>query len=74
MKIKELKELIKDLPDDMDVYLIDGHVRPRWSDYGQYAKTPMKIAVKLVRSVNSLKLVQSRPHKDPEASLSLIIE
>lgn len=72
MKIKELKEIIRDLPDDMEFFILD-----KTQILGSENNTGIrvsKVKVKLVKEINGKVLVQSRPKKDLEAKLGLILE
>jgi hypothetical protein len=74
MKIKDLRDKIKDLPDDMDVVLYDSHDRLGYEGYNYQVRPIRKAKTKLVKKIGDIKAVQSRPHRDEEAELALIIE
>lgn len=69
MKIKELRQILKGLPANMDVVVNTG-ISPDETTQGYIAIPVRKVKKKLVKKG----IVQSRPHKDEKAKLVLIIE
>jgi len=74
MTIIELKNMIADLPDDMDVMIVKDDIYKEDGYYGQFSRKAFRAKVKLVARVDGFLVVQSRPQKDDEARLSFCIE
>lgn len=75
MKVKDLRKLLKTLPANMDVVVDTGIVDE--SIPGRYSSITLpvrKAKTKLIKKVGNYTLVQSRPHRDEDATLSLVIE
>lgn len=75
MNVKELREKIKDLSDDMEIVMGLEHSSESIEGYGLVGFKVRKVKSKLVRPVDIHHvLVQSRPFKDGGAQLMLIFE
>lgn len=72
MKIKELKEIIKDLPDDMELFMLD--TQQSLSSEHNLGVCVSKVKTKLVKVLDGKILIQSRPKRDLKAKLGLILE
>jgi hypothetical protein len=74
MKIKDLKAKIADMPDDMEVVV--GHVRSESikSVYNIFGYETRKAKIKRIKEVDGYIMIQSRPVKDDDSRLALIIE
>ena len=75
MKVKDLRKLLKNLPANMDVVVDTGIVdEPVPGKYSSITLPVRKAKTKLIRKIGNYTLVQSRPHRDAKAKLSLVIE
>lgn len=74
MKVKELRQLLKGLPAEMDVVVDTGIVDEEISGYSSITLPVRKAKKKLIKKVGAYNLVQSRPHRDEKAKLVVVIE
>jgi hypothetical protein len=74
MKIKDLKAKINDLPDDMEVVIANVRSDSLEGVYSIFGHEVRKAKVKRVKEVDGYLMVQSRPVKDEDSRLALIIE
>ena len=74
MKIKDLKESIKDMPDDLEVVFVHAHLHSVKDIYNILGVEARKAKIKLVKDIDGCLMIQSRPKKDEHARLALIIE
>jgi hypothetical protein len=75
MKVKELRKLLKNLPANMDIVVNTGISDETIPGRYTYITLPVRKArTKLIKKVGNYTLVQSRPHRDEDATLSLVIE
>ncbi len=75
MKVKDLRRLLKNLPANMDVVVDSGLWDEDMKDgYGSVTLPVRKVKTKLIKKIGGYTRVQSRPHKDEKATLSLVIE
>jgi hypothetical protein len=76
MKVKDLRQILKGLPANMEV-LVDTGIQGLLeapAGYNSILSPIKKAKTKLHKTVKGYNLVQSRPHKDEKAKLSLILE
>lgn len=75
MTIKELKELINELPDDMEIGLLHGQNLNSTNAYSLFGTLVRKVKARNTRiGVDSQLLIQGRPQKDEDAKVMLIFE
>lgn len=74
MKVKDLRAALKGLPANMDVVVDTGLTDARAENYSNIVLVVKKAKTKLIKRVGCYRLVQSRPKKDENATLSLVIE
>ena len=76
MKVKELRKLLQKLPGNMEIMVNTGLDTDENTPngYGSIVLPVRKAKTKLQKQVEGFKRVQSRPHKDEKATLSLILE
>lgn len=76
MKVKDLRQILKGLPANMEILVDSGFngLENAPAGYCNIALPIKKAKTKLQRTVKTNKLIQSRPFKDQKAKLSLIFE
>ena len=74
MKVKDLRAAIKGLPANMDVVVNTGLIDEGVDVYREIVISPRKAKRKLTKKVGGYTLVQSRPKRDDNATISLVIE
>ncbi len=75
MKVKDLRKLLKNLPANMEVMVDTGIWDEDCKDgYSSITLPVRKAKMKLVKKIGPYTRVQSRPHRDAKAKLSLVIE
>lgn len=76
MKVKDLRAALKGLPANMEVVVNTGlYDREDNPDvYREIVLSPRKAKKKLIKEVEGYTLVQSRPKKDDQARIAVVIE
>lgn len=74
MKIKDLKKVIQDMPDDLEVIMALHHLHSIKDIYNITGCEIRKAKIKLIKEVGGHIMIQSRPKKNENATLALILE
>lgn len=74
MKLKDFRKLTKGMSGNTEIMVDTGLIDHNVQDYGSLLVPVKKAKMKLQKKLGQYPHVQSRPHKDKDATISLILE